>query len=290
MEIEQLEIFVAVVDAGTVTGAARQVNLTQPAVSRKIQQLEEDLGVEIFERKARGVELTAAGRSLEARARELIEEVEALERETRRAEERSYFDLRIGTVDSVATYLFPRVVHPMRESFPDLELKFYTGRTTELFERLRRGKLDVVIAAYSGPPPFEAVDEIGYYDLQFYGLEEDFPSLADVEAEEGLRDFPIVQLEPLPGQPTLIHDETRSFAMAGSLATIKSLVLGGFGVGSLLHFMLDDRERQRLVRAGVPHDPDCHLYLVRGDSWRGEAEEAIAEELLGALRRAYPES
>lgn len=288
MEIEQLKIFVAVVDAGTVTGASRQVNLTQPAVSRKIQQLERDLDVDLFERKARGVELTAAGRSLEARARTLLEDFEALERETRRAEQRSYFDLRIGTVDSVATYLFPSVVHPLREAFPDLELKFYTGRTAELFDRLRRNKLDVVIAAYSGPPPFENCDRIGYYDLQFYGREEDFPGLVDVETEEGLQDFPIVQLEPLPGQPTLIREETRSFAMAGSLATIKSLVLGGFGVGSLLHFMLEDHHRDQLVRASVAHDPDCHLYLVRGQDWRGEAEDRIADELTRALREAYP--
>lgn len=61
------------------------------------------------------------------------------------------------------------------------------------------------------------------------------------------------------------------------------------GVGSLLHFMLDDDERQQLVRADVPHDPDCRLYVVRGDRWRGDAEEAIADELAETLVEAYPE-
>lgn len=77
--------------------------------------------------------------------------------------------------------------------------------------------------------------------------------------------------------------------MAGSLATVKSLVLGGFGVGSLLHFMLSDEERDTLVCAGVPHDPDCHLYLVRAPRWRGEAEDAIGERLVASLRDVYPE-
>lgn len=289
MEIGELEIFVAVADAGTVTAAARQVHLTQPAVSRRIQQLEADLGVELFDRRSRGMTLTPAGRALMARAQGLLEEVERIERQTRRAADQSYFDLRIGTVDSVATYLFPQVVEPMRNTFPDLELKFFTGRTVSLFERIRGGELDVVIAAYSGPPPFDATDEIGHYDLQFYGRRDRFPDLKDVTTEAGLRPFPIVQLEPLPGQPSLVGDDTRSFAMAGSLATIKSLVLGGFGVGSLLHFMLSDDEREHLVRAGVPHDPDCRLYLVRAEQWSGDAEDDIADTLLAALRDTYPD-
>ena len=64
---------------------------------------------------------------------------------------------------------------------------------------------------------------------------------------------------------------------------MKALVLGGFGVGSLLDFMLNAGERQQLVRAGVPHDPSCAIYLAAGPGWRGaralEIEQCLVEHL-----------
>ena len=91
------------------------------------------------------------------------------------------------------------------------------------------------------------------------------------------------------GQPTLIGDDMPSFALAQSLATVKSLVMGGFGVGSLLHFMLDADDREVLVRAKVPHDPDCGVYLVASDSWTSEVEDDIRREMVAALRGAFPD-
>jgi DNA-binding transcriptional LysR family regulator len=289
MDIEKLELFLAVVEAGTVTAAAKKVHLTQPAVSRNIQQLEQDLGVPLFDRGSRRMTLTAAGRALHARATGLLDVVRRTERETRRAAERAFFDLRVGTVDSVATYLFPDVVGPLRSAFPELEIKLFTDRTRALLDRLEQGELDAVIAAYSGAPPFADVYRIGTYDLQFYGRSDLFPTLAEVTTERELQEFPIVQLSPLPGQPTLITNETTSFALATSLATIKSLVLGGFGVGSLLSFTLTEAERQRLVRAQVPHDPDCALYLITSPDWSGQTETEITTTLVDALVGAYPD-
>ncbi len=287
MDIEKLELFLAVVDAGTVTAAAKNVHLTQPAVSRNIQQLEEELGVSLFDRGSRRMTLTAAGRALHARSPVLLEAVRRTERETRRAAERAFFDLRVGTVDSVATYLFPDVVGPLKSVFPELEIKFFTDRTRALLDRLGHGELDAVIAAYSGAPPFADYHRIGTYDLQFYGRSDLFSQLAEVTTEKELQEFPIVQLKPLPGQPTLITSETRSFALASSLATIKSLVLGGFGVGSLLNFTLTEAERRQLVRAKVPHDPDCALYLITSPDWSGDTETQITSTLVDALMGAY---
>ena len=289
MELVRLEIFVAVAESGSATAAAKQVHLSQPAVSRNLRLLEENLGVELFDRKGRGLVLNAAGRALLPRAKQILAQLDAAEKITKDAAERDFFDLRIGTVDSVATYLFPEVVESLRGEFPELELKFYTKRTTELIDDVRADDLDAVIVAYSGEPPVERTHEIGRYDLQFYGRSDRFSQLSEVDDEEGLQEYPIVQLTPKPGQPTLIRDETTSFALAGSLATIKAMVLGGFGVGSLLHFMVDDEERRRLVRASVPHDPDCGVYLAVSPNWEGEAEEAIVSSLVEYLRATYPE-
>lgn len=286
MDLDRLRIFLAVARAGTVTAAADDVNLSQPAVSRNLKVLEESLGVDLFRRAGRKLELTSAGRMLANRGEELVDRVGALEHEARRVARQDYFDLRLGTVDSVATYLFPQVVGPLKESFPDLEIKFFTARTQQLLDDFDSGELDMAILAWSGEPPLEHVARVGRYDLQFYGRADRYPDLDQVTDSDELDDYPVVQLRPLSGQPSAVEGGTESFAIANSLATIKALVLAGFGVGSLLQFTLSPDERDQLVQASVPHDPDCGIYLVRQPGWRGEGADAIFEQLRDSLVEA----
>jgi DNA-binding transcriptional LysR family regulator len=287
MNFDRLRIFLAVARAGTVTAAADDVNLSQPAVSRNLKLLEENLGVELFRRAGRGLELTSAGRMLANRGESLMDEVGALEHEARRVARQDYFDLRLGTVDSVATYLFPQVVRPLKQRFPDLEIKFFTARTQQLLDDLDDGELDMAILAWSGAPPLEHVERVGRYDLQFYGRADLYPDLPDVTDSAGLDAYPIVQLRPMSGQPSAVEGSTESYAIANSIATIKALVLAGFGVGSLLQFTLMPEERARLVQANVPHDPDCGVYLARHARWRGEGADAIFEQLRESLSAAF---
>ena len=64
MNLERLELFLKIVDTGSVSGAGREANLTQPAVSRSLKLLEEEIGSDLFDRQGRGLLLTAAGRAL----------------------------------------------------------------------------------------------------------------------------------------------------------------------------------------------------------------------------------
>ena len=289
MEIEQLKIVVAVARAGTVTGAAREINLTQPAVSRKIQQLEDQLGVDIFERGPGGMSPTAAGRVLLERARTMIDDMQDLERRAQRADERNYFDIRVGTLDSVATWIIPSVVHCVDSAFPDLTWRFRTEQVSVLSDQLRRGVLDVVIAPYSGTPPFDRTDSVGRFPHQFYGSAELFADLRQVTKREQLEQFPVVYLDADAGTSPPGSEGIHSSAVVGSYAAVKSLVLGGFGIGALHHFMLDDGEHEQLVRADVTFNRERRLYLVCGAHWRGDAEDSIASELLSGLERNYPQ-
>src|SRR5690606_29112739 len=96
---------------------------------------------------------TSLARALEPRARSLLTQLEATKRELAGVVERRYFDLRLGTVDSIATWLLPRLVIPLRSRYPELALKLFTARTAELLRRLEQGELDVAIVAWSGEPP-----------------------------------------------------------------------------------------------------------------------------------------
>ena len=81
MDFDRLKMFVAIVEEGSLTGAAKRLEITQPAVSRSLKLLEENLGVELFERVGRGLQITAGGRALLARAQEVLDQLERVERE-----------------------------------------------------------------------------------------------------------------------------------------------------------------------------------------------------------------
>ncbi|MEZ4371852.1 MAG: LysR family transcriptional regulator [Polyangiaceae bacterium] len=178
MQLEKLSIFLQIVDTGSVSAAARLVHLSQPAVSRNLQQLEDDFGVSLFEREGRGLRLTAAGRALVPEARAILSRFEALRKSVRGTAERSYHDLRLGTVDSVVSFLFGHLVAPLRGAFPELGLKLTTGRTAQLLERVANDDLDLALVAYSGAPPAERVSRVARYDLQYYGRRDRFAELA----------------------------------------------------------------------------------------------------------------
>jgi DNA-binding transcriptional LysR family regulator len=284
MELRRLEMFVRIIDTGSVTAAAKALHLTQPALTRNMKQLEADLETPLFQRSGRGLVLTAAGRALEPRARALLDSASAARRDVRRSAQHAYFDLRLGTVDSVATYVLPQALGTLRQTFPDLGIKLYTARTADLLQRLAAGLLDLVIIAWQGPPRTGRATRLGPYYPRYYGRTDRFPTLAQATTHADLQAFPLVQIEPMPGQPTMIPDHALTFALTSSVAAVKSLVMAGFGIGALPTFMLTAVDADRLVAANVAHDPDCGLFLVASATWSSARERDIEAQLAALLR------
>jgi DNA-binding transcriptional LysR family regulator len=283
MNLERLQLFLKIVDTGSVSGAGREANLTQPAVSRSLKLLEEDIGSDLFDRQGRGLLLTAAGRALIPAARQLVQEAERARLQVQRAAKDAYFDLRLGTVDSVGTHVLPACLDALVRRHPDLKLKLWTARTQSLLERVERGSLDLALVAYSQPPTERAV-RVGNYGLKYYGHRDRFPELGSLTSEVELRRLPVVEIEALPGQPSAIHADADAFAVMQNLSAVKAFVLAGLGVGQLLPFMLSSPERATLCCAEkIQHDPDCGVYAVRSGRAISEQESLIQEELLGQI-------
>ena len=280
MNLERIELFLKIVDTGSVSAAGREANLTQPAVSRSLKLLEEDIGADLFDRQGRGLLLTAAGRALIPCARQLVQDSERARVQVQRAAKDAYFDLRVGTVDSLGTHVLPTCLTGLQASHPDLKLKLWMARTQSLLERVERGTLDLAFVAYSGPPSESSV-RVGTYSMKYYGLRTRFPELASLTTELELRRLPVVEIEALPGQPSLIHADADAFAITQNLSAVKALVLAGLGVGQLLPFMLSDTERAALSSAeALQHDPDCGVYAVRSFRALSPEETRIQQTLL----------
>jgi DNA-binding transcriptional LysR family regulator len=284
MNLDRLRLFLDIVDTGSVSAAGRKAHLTQPAVSRSLKQLEEEIGVELFAREGRGVLLTAAGRALVPHARGLVREAERARVEVKRVAQAAYFDLRVGAVESIGIYVLPPAFERLREQHPDLKLKLWLARTQELLERVEAATLDLAFIAYSGPPSERAV-RVGTYALQYYGLRDRFAQLANMTSDRQLQELPIVEMQALPGQPTAIRPDADAFALVQNLGAVKALVLGGLGIGQLLPFMLSADERKLLVGAErLQHDPECGIYCVRSPREMSAIEQQVVETLISTAR------
>ena len=144
MELRHLRYFVAVAEEGSfLTAAQRRLNTSQPSLSRQIRDLEDEVGVELLERQARGVTLTAAGRVFLDHARLALLQVEAAADGARRTAEPQRPVLSMGFLVGLEVTWLPHLLRILREEAPEVEVTLCTQSSPELALALMRGKLDV---------------------------------------------------------------------------------------------------------------------------------------------------
>lgn len=142
MELRHLRYFVAVADEQNFTRAAARLHISQPPLSRQIQDLEEELGLPLFERGSRPLQLTEAGRFFYNHATRMLEQAHAAIQTTRRvaqAEKR----LVIGFVSSTMYGALPRLVRLFRAAQPGTEVQLVEMSTVDQIEALKAGRIDV---------------------------------------------------------------------------------------------------------------------------------------------------
>jgi LysR family hca operon transcriptional activator len=144
MELRHLRYFVAVAEEGSLTNAAeRRLHTAQPSLSRQIRDLELEVGVKLLERGARGIELTAAGRTFLDHARLALLQVEAAGEAARRAARPEKAAFVIGFLAGQELVWLPEALRILREEQPDIEITLASQSSPELAGALMRGKVDV---------------------------------------------------------------------------------------------------------------------------------------------------
>jgi DNA-binding transcriptional LysR family regulator len=144
VDLRSLEAFLAVVDTGSFTAAAKRLNKTQSAISQAIRQLEDDLGVVLINRGARVVSLTSSGELMRDRASQLFDEAVALTSLVREHGKAKLAELRIGMVDSFAIAVGPALIRSMLKESVNLSL--WSDLTPRLRDALNERRFDVVVA------------------------------------------------------------------------------------------------------------------------------------------------
>lgn len=142
MELRHLRYFVAVAETLNFNRAAERLHISQPPLSRQIQQLEEELGVALFERGVRPLALTEPGRFLYAHARELLARSAELKSMTRRIGQMDR-TLALGFVASTLYGILPRLIRRFRLEHPEVEISLHEMTTMEQIAALKEGRIDV---------------------------------------------------------------------------------------------------------------------------------------------------
>jgi DNA-binding transcriptional LysR family regulator len=144
-DLRQLRAFVAVVEEGSFTLAARRTSVTQSAVSHSLRSLEEQLSCRLLDRRGKRVVVTAEGELLLKRCRRVIFELEQASRDLDGLRRWGQTRIRIGAPHSLCHFLIPTVLREFRESFPRCEVVIETGETTALIDLLANAELDLVV-------------------------------------------------------------------------------------------------------------------------------------------------
>ncbi len=147
MELYQLEYFVAVVEEGSFTRAAKRCYISQPALSQQIQKLERELGQKLLQRLTRRIELTDAGRVLYEKARSILELARQVQGELSELSTQPSGRLIVGAIPTVAPYVLPELVQRFQAEFPGAELFIHEDVTESLLAGTERGDIDLALVA-----------------------------------------------------------------------------------------------------------------------------------------------
>lgn len=145
MLFRQMKYFIAVVEARSFTEASYALEISQSAVSQQIKALEEDLGVPLLVRQNRTFSLTPAGEYFYRHGKELLQEIEAFQKETRRLGEDQELQLRLGYLNNYCGSELYETIAAFSAQYPEVTIHIFNGTHEDLYEQLRNKKADMVL-------------------------------------------------------------------------------------------------------------------------------------------------
>lgn len=235
LTLKQLRYFEALATHGHFGRAASASAISQPALSLQIKELEQAVGVPLFERSPREVRLTSFGTEFSERARDILRAVDELGDLARASRDQLVGRLRIGVIPTVAPYLLPTLIGELSRSNADLDLHVRETVTPRLIEELKAGQLDAAILALPISEP--ALTEVALFSEAFVLIRPESQAAAPVPDADALKEMRLLLLE----EGHCFRDQALSFCNlqaalprdgldGSSLSTLVQMVGAGIGV------------------------------------------------------------
>ena len=157
MNLRDLKYIIAVAETRHFGKAAERCFVSQPTLSGQIKKLEEELGVAIFERTQRSVEVTPVGETILEHARQIMEQAEIIEQLAQAQQDPLAGPLRVGAIPTLSPYLMPLILLPLKQQYPQMKLVLSEELTDTLLARLRNHEIDAALLATPVEEDLEAL-------------------------------------------------------------------------------------------------------------------------------------
>ena len=284
MNLRDLKYLVALAEHRHFGRAADACFVSQPTLSTQLKKLEETLGVTLIERNRRRVILTPVGKSIVAQAGTVLQNVDQLLRLADGHRDPLGGDFRLGMIPTLAPYLLPLVLAPVRRALPKLKMQITEGQTAEITRMLQAGALDAVVLAL--PLPDEDLVQTPIFNEPFhFAVSEHHPKASQALITEAELDREQVLLledgHCLRDQALAICKSRNAVEntdfRATSLETLRQMVAADVGVTLMPELAITDAAAGvRYIPFGGAHPP----HRTIGVCWRSSSTR---KPLLGEL-------
>lgn len=300
MEIRQLEYFLAIVESGSLSKAASVVGVVQPALSRQLRQLEEELNVQLFYRHGRGLRLTPEGEQLQTVVAPIIRDLAQVKADLREASKQPAGTITVGMPPSICAAMGAEIIAAFKARFPQVKLHLVEALSGLVNEWLAAGRIDMAIINSARRSLYIRMDYLMTVDLFLVGRRKDIDALA-----KNAKTFPLRKLAGLKliliGRNHGLRRELDAAARrlklkldveveVDALSALKKLLLGGHGFSVLPHGVIESVPGQgelgyrRLVEPALRQDLmlaySLHRPVTRA---MGELARQVRAELTRAL-------
>jgi LysR family transcriptional regulator, benzoate and cis,cis-muconate-responsive activator of ben and cat genes len=289
MELRHLRYFIAAAEEENVSRAALKLHVSQPGISRQIRDLEDEIGFQLFERSAKSLKLTDAGKIFLAEAKTILQRADDAVKKAKAVAENAGGELHVGYAPSLTVKILPQVLRAFQTQFPKVRVSLHDLSTEEMLAGLREGKLQIALTVQ---PQKKLLRDLNFKLLARYAMS---VAVAPKHAFAKLKSITLAQLanEPLIGYNRAdypdYHEHLERIFKSGrmprvaeehdGIASIIAAVESGRGfalVPDLFECMVGPRLKI------VPLNPKGELISV-GAIWkRGEASSTIEKFVAAA--------
>lgn len=274
--------------------AAERCHVSQPTLSIAVKKLEQELGVNLFERSKNQVYPTPTGERVVAQAQRVLEEAAAINDIAKTGKDQLNYPLSIGAIFTIGPYLFPNMIPELKKIAPQMPLVVEESYTATLRQRLRKGELDVIIVALPFTEP-DVVTQPIYTEPSVVLLPETHPLAAQEKIEgEQLMDENVLMLgeghclrdqilDALPGLNKKLQQDVNllNHTEGSSLETLRHMVASGLGITIIpLSSALGTTYRGLVTREFASNAPCRTVALAwRASFPRHKAIDAVREAI-----------
>lgn len=286
MDLKQINYFIAIAEKGSISAAASYVRIAQPALSTQIANLEAELGVALFSRHGRGVNLTAAGEVFLKHARRIVDEFAAARQAAIDTARMPSGEVSVGLPMTTANLLTVPIVDAVQKRFSSIELRIVDGMSGDILTWLVDGRLDIAILYSSGRPLPVLATPLADDDLYLIGHENDITRGKKEIPFGALSRFPLFHTSRAHSLRLLLDHASRRFdvpltyaAEIDSIPQIKALVFRGRGYTILPKIALGRDVLGMEIRLLRVIDPELRLSSLLATTPRREPSRAVSEVL-----------